>query len=177
MKWLTYGVAGLVGLLSLFLVTMFAMGRRADAGRIRTSTEINRPPEEVWKWLEEPEKFKQWVSWVSEVRDEGPNGVGGRRSTFMKDPNMGGQAVRVDSVVREHALHRKLAIDLSSPLGFTGHMVYTLEDLGGGRTRLLTDSSFVYQHWFANLMEPVVTPQARQKMEGDLATMKTLAEK
>lgn len=177
MKWLKYGVAGLLGLIALFLVTMFVLGKRSGAGRIQTATEINRPPEEVWKWLEEPEHFKQWVSYVSEVRDEGPKGVGGKRATFMKDPNMGGEAVRVDSIVREEVRHSKIAIDLSSPMGFTGHMVYTLEGLGGGRTRLLTDSTFQYEHWFAALMEPLVTPQARKKMEDDLATLKRLAEK
>ena len=64
---------------------------------------------------------------------------------------------------------------MDSPLGFTGTVDYTLEDLSG-RTRLTMVGRFRYTHWFYNLLEPLVTPQAQAKEDADLATLKRLAE-
>jgi hypothetical protein len=35
---------------------------------------------------------------------------------------------------------------------------------------------FQFSQWFANLMEPVITPQAEKKMAADLARLKALVE-
>jgi uncharacterized protein YndB with AHSA1/START domain len=177
MRWLKYGVAGIFAIVVLGVIVLLLMGRRSDAGRLQSSIVINRPPAVLWAWLEEPNKFAQWVSWTIEVKDVGPNGLGGRRTTLMKDPNMGGRVVEVNSVLMEYERPRRMTVDMSSPIGFHGRMTYDLEDLGEGRTRLVMDGRFVYHHWFANLIEPLVTPQAKAKSDSDLRTLKQLAEK
>ncbi|MFN0105926.1 MAG: SRPBCC family protein [Bryobacteraceae bacterium] len=175
MKWLKYGAIGFVGIIVVAVVVLWILGQRSDAGVMRASVEINRPPAVVWAWLEEKEKFKQWVSWTVDVRDEGPNGVGGKRRTTMKDPNMNGELVVVDSVTREYVPHKYVKVDLSAPMGFDGTVEYQLEDLGG-RTHLSVVGKFKYHHWLAGLLEPLVSPQARAKEEADLATLKRLVE-
>lgn len=78
---------------------------------------------------------------------------------------------------REYAPPSHLVLEISSPKGeFTGESVYQLVDLGNGRTRLDMDSRFHFQNWFANLMEPVITPAARKKMRGDSARLKSILE-
>jgi len=175
MKWLKFGALGLLGIVALAIVTLLILGRRDSAGVMTATIDIARPPAEVWSWLEDKDRFKQWVSWTVDVKDEGPSGIGGKRRTFMKDPNMGGEIVVIDSVIREYTPHKSLDIHLSSPMGFDGDMRYKLDDLGGS-TRLAIAGKFKYDHWLANLMEPLVTPQASDKLLTDLATLKRLAE-
>ena len=175
MKWLKYGAIGFLGIVACAVLVLLIMSHREDAGVMASTIEIDRPPEHVWAWLEEKDKVKQWVSWTVDVQVEGPNGVGGKRQTSMKDPNMNGEIVVVDSVIREYQRPKFLKANLSAPIGFDGTVNYNLEDLGG-RTRLTVASKFKYHHWFANLMEPLITPQARAKGAADLATLKRLAE-
>lgn len=177
MKWIKYGLCGILGAIALAAVVLLALGQRADAGRSKMTIEIDRPPAVVWAWLEEADKFKQWVSWVTEVRDSGPSGRGGKRTVIMKDPNMNGAPVEMNSVLTEYTPHKRMAVNLESPIGFRGVMTYDLTDLGNGRTRLTADGVFQYDHWFAKLMEPLVTPQATAKGEADFAMLKKLAEK
>ena len=175
MKWLKYGAYAFLGIIALSVLTLYAMGFRASAGKSSTTIEFNRPPAQVWPWLEEKDKFKQWVSWVVDVQDEGPNGIGGKRRTTMKDPNMGDQLIYVDSVITEFTLHKHIKVHLTSPAGFEGDIVYDLEDLGG-RTRLTMSGAFKYDSWLATLMEPIITPQAKAKEDADFAKLKSLVE-
>jgi uncharacterized protein YndB with AHSA1/START domain len=175
MKWLKYGALTFLAVIVLAVVTLLILGQRAGAGINRASIEINKPPAQVWTWLEEKDKFKQWVSWTVDVKDSGPNGVGGKRRVTMKDPNMGGELVYLDSVTRVYEHPKRLEVGVTSPIGFDGTVQYDLEDLGG-RTRLSVVGKFKYHHWFANLLEPLVTPQADEKERADLATLKRLAE-
>ncbi len=172
MKWLKWGAAIFAGLIATGVLALRVLGQRDGARRTGASVEIARPPAEVWSWLEDAATFWQWVVWVTEVRDSGAT-----RSVFMKDPNMNDEIVRVDSVVKERIPHQRLVVELTSPIGFSGVMTYSLEDLGGGRTRLTTSAHWVYGHWFASLMEPVVTPQANAKGREDLERLKRLAER
>lgn len=176
MKWLKYGAYTFIGVIAIAVLTLHGMSYRVGAGKTDVTIEINRLPAEVWPWLEEKDKFKQWVSWTVDVQDEGPNGVGGKRRVTMRDPNMNNQLIYVDSVTTEFVLHKHIKVAMSSPVGFDGTVVYDLEDIGG-RTRLSTSGAFQYSHWFATLMEPIITPQAKAKEEADLATLKRLIEK
>ena len=175
MKWLKYGALGFLSIIVLAVVTLLILGRREGAGKTVASIEINRPPAVVWTWLEEKDKFKQWVSWTVDVLDEGPNGVGGKRRTTMRDPNMNNQLVYIDSVTTEFNHPSHIRVHITSPIGFEGDATYDLQDLGG-RTRLTATGAFKYSEWFAILLEPVITPQALAKEEADLATLKRLAE-
>jgi hypothetical protein len=60
---------------------------------------------------------------------------------------------------------------------FDGEESYKLVDLGNGRTRMEILGRFHYAQWFANLMEPAITPQAEKKMVADVARLKSLVEK
>jgi uncharacterized protein YndB with AHSA1/START domain len=136
------------------------MGRREGAGKTVSVIEINRPPAQVWTWLDKKDKFNQWVSWVTDVKDGGPDGVGGKRRTTMRDRNMNNQSVYVDAVTTEFNRPAHIKVYITSPMGFEGDASYDLEDLNG-RTRLTAIGVFKYSEWFATLLEPVITPQAK----------------
>lgn len=176
MKILLYGLAGFGALVVLALVALFLMGFRRSAGSMVSAIEINAPPDEVWLWVNEPARLKQWVSWLEEVREDNAlSGVGAKRTWVMNDPNMK-QNVEIQAEVTQFDPPRQLGVHLASKIGFTGDATYTLTDLGDGKTRLEAQGKFRYNHWFARLMEPVVTPQARKKQRADLETLKRKAE-
>jgi uncharacterized protein YndB with AHSA1/START domain len=178
MKWLLRIAVGFVALLLVVAAALFILGRRADAGRIHVISEINATPEQVWPWITEGAREKQWVSWLVEVRqDKTKTGVGAREVWVMQDANNGGQREEMEAICTEYAPGSHLSADISSPGMFDGRQSMRVENLGNGRTRLEVDGRFHYSQWFAALMEPLITPAAEKKLVGDVAQLKSLIEK
>lgn len=178
MKWVAIILGGLMGLVLVAGLVLWGLGFREGAGRIAGATEIDRSPAEVWPWIVEGEKVKQWVSWLTEVHDLTPDvkGVGARVQWIMIDPNMNNERVQIDAEYTEYQPERLSAVSLNSPGMFTGTGRYTLTDLGAGRTRVDYVSEYRMSNWLYKLMEPMVTPQARRKAEDDLAALKAVVE-
>ena len=178
MKWIVRIAGGLVLVLAAGAVLLLIMGHRANAGRAHASTEISASPAQIWPYLNEGDKLKQWVSWLVEVRVPDPtvHGVGASSVWVMKDENNGGALMQIVAKNREYAPPSHLVIQISVEGEFTGENVYELVDLGNGRTRLEMDSRYRISNWFANLLEPVVTPAARKKMVADEARLKSIVE-
>ena len=179
MKWLKRIGIALAALIVLQIGTLLVLGHRANAGRIHASMEIAGSPEQVWPWVDEGARLKQWVSWLVEVREPEPvrHAVGATRIWVMKDENNGGKLVTMEGRFKEYAPPSLLTVTLGSPeYGFDGDQSYRLTDLGNGRTRLDVDGKYRFDQWLAKLMEPLITPSAEKKMAGDLARLKSLVE-
>jgi uncharacterized protein YndB with AHSA1/START domain len=177
MKWVLRIVGGFFVVILLAVAVLFIMGHRTNAGRIHASAELNGLPDQVWPWLNEGEKLKQWVSWLVEVRGwESGAGVGAKRVWVMRDENNGGALMEIEGKCSEYAPPARLTVQLSSGGVFDGQQAYRLTDIGNGRTRLEVDSSYHFSPWLARLMEPVITPAAEKKMVGDVARLKSLME-
>lgn len=176
MKWVWIILGALVGLIALAVLVLFALGFRKEAGHMAGSIEIDRPPEAVWPWLTEPDKMKQWITWLEEIRDESPEvrGPGKKVVWVMNDPNMK-QKVEIHGEILAEEPLRKISVRLGSDMGFSGVSSWILEDLGG-RTRFTTDGTFEYTQWMAKLFEPLITPQAKKKMQSDQARLKQMVE-
>lgn len=176
MKWVLVVLGGLVGICVLAVLVLFAMGFRKGARENRASVEIARPREAVWAWITEPERQKQWVSWLVEVQDASPGvtGAGRKEVWVMDDPNMKQKI----SIAGEYAAWEppsRLTMNIRMEGYFDGTQVFTLTETGG-RTRLEQFSSCRYLHPFYALLEPLVTPAAQKKMVADLGQLKARAE-
>ena len=179
MKWLKRIGIALAALIVLPVGALLVLGHRANASRIHASVEIAGSPEQVWPWVDEGARLKQWVSWLVEVREPEPvrHAVGVTRTWVMKDENNGGKLVTMEGRFKEYAPPSLLTITLgSSEYRFDGDQSYRLTDLGNGRTRLDVDGKYRFDQWLAKLMEPLITPSAEKKMAGDLARLKSLVE-
>jgi uncharacterized protein YndB with AHSA1/START domain len=175
MKVLLWIFAGIVGLVVLAVLVLLALGLRGGANEIRNSITISRPPAEVFAWLTEPDKLKQWISWLVEVRIEGQPGVPGSRAVMvMDDPSMK-KRVEMSSTLVKSDPPRLVELKLEMPGMFTGDISYALEPKDGG-TLVNTVFRFHYDVFFARLLEPLITPQAKKKQVMDFATLKTKAE-
>ncbi len=69
LKWWKWIGVVLAALIVIPLGVLLILGHRANAGRTHVSVEIAGSPEQVWVWLDEGARLKQWVSWLVEVRE------------------------------------------------------------------------------------------------------------
>jgi uncharacterized protein YndB with AHSA1/START domain len=180
MKWVKRIAIVFAVLLIVPAVALLIMGHRKNAGVAQVAAEINAPPDQVWTWIDDGDKLKQWVSWMVDVKYQDPqktNGVGASRVLVLKDANNGGALMQIVSRYSEYAPPNRMTVEVGDTEGlFTGAETYRLTDLGNGRTRLEVRGHFHYSQWFANFMEPLITPQAEKKMAMDMAHLKALAE-
>ncbi len=178
MKILLYALAGIVALVVAGVIVLFLLGLREESKHVRASVVVSRSPDEVWTWLEEPEKLKSWVSWLIEVRPltEGPRAVGSRALWVMEDANNGGRKMEITSEVTGYEPGRRLAVKLSVPQAFSGQAAYTFTPMPDGRTRVEVDSTYSFDLWFAQLMRPLVVRAASRKMNDDLARLRAKVE-
>lgn len=174
MKWILWSVGVVVGLVVLALAVLAAMSLRPGAGRVAGQVEIDRPPAEVWPWIVEGERLREWVGWLTEVHDLTPGiqGLGARYRWVMIDPTMNNQRVEIEGEVIGWEPGRLSHTTLDSPGMFEGEGWYELIPSGDGRTRVEYVSQFRMRPWFWRLLEPVVTPQASKKALDDLARLK-----
>lgn len=172
MKWILRIAGGFAALILLAVIGLFLAGLRPGAGTFQTSTEIAATPEQIWPWINDGPKLKQWISWLVDVQQVGPN----KTVWVMRDENNRGTLMRVEGTVVESVPPLRKSVTTRTPGAFHGGQQYTLTSLGQGRTRFDLDGNYVFDSWFVRLMEPLITPAARKKMTGDLARLKSNVE-
>ncbi len=178
MKWILRIAGGFTALLLIAVALLFALGHRADAGRVHVSTEINASAEQLWPWLNDTDKLKQWITWLVDIRqDQSPTGVGTKQVWVMRDANNGGQLMEMEGTFTEYQPPSRESVHIYSAGMFDGQQSYSVQDLGAGRARLDIDGRYQYSQWFAALMEPLITPAADKKLRDDMARLKALVEK
>jgi uncharacterized protein YndB with AHSA1/START domain len=180
MKWVKRIAIVLAVLLTVPAVTLLVLGHRKNAGLAQASVEINATPDQLWTWLDDGDKLKQWVSWMVDVKyldPQKPHELGAKRIWMMKDENNGGMLMQIAGTFSEYTPPSRLTVQIADSEGmFNGEESYRLVDLGNGRTRMEVYSRAHYTEWFANLLEPVITPAAEKKLVMDVAHLKRLVE-
>lgn len=171
MRWVWRVLIGLFAILVLGLGTLWGLSFRHDAGVLRASVEIAKPPAAVWPWITEGEKLKQWVGWLVEVREVGPH----HDVWVMEDRNNGNQRVEIEGISTLEDPPHRLEAHTKAAGAFESDEAFLLTDLGG-RTRLEMVSRDTYTQWFARLMEPLISHEASVKMVDDLARLKSKIE-
>jgi hypothetical protein len=177
MTWLKRIAIALAALAAVAILALLLARLRPSAGTVDVAIDIARPAVQIWPWLNEPGKIKQWVSWTKEVRnlDPGRNGVGARDLWVTEDRNNGNALMETEAISTAYEPHRRMAANLQSTGVFAGEVTYELRE-SGGQTTLRMIGRYQYLQWFANLLEPLITPAARDKTVADLATLKRLVE-
>lgn len=170
MKWVTRSVLVLVAVIVATVAGLWFASNRSDAGRMRGSIEIARPVDMVWPWMTDPVRLTQWVSWLESVEPDSTSpaeGIGHRETWVMNDPRLK-EKLRVPGTITLWEPPRQMGVHVELPGMFAGDVLYTLTDLGNGRTRVEQDGRFRYESQVAKLMEPMVTPDAMRKLVADL---------
>jgi carbon monoxide dehydrogenase subunit G len=171
-------VAALLILVVLPVLVLCAMHFRPGAGQLVTSVEIARPRAQVWRWLSEEDKLKQWVGWLAAIESDStsPAGVGHREVWVMDDPHMDKKngPMRLPTTMTGWDPPNSMAGHVGVAGVFDGEFTYKVDDLGD-RTRVTSVSDWRY-HGISWLLEPLVTPEANKKMTTDFGTLKAKVE-
>jgi carbon monoxide dehydrogenase subunit G len=137
------------------------------------TTVINRPVEEVWAYMDDPQNLPTYNQAVREFRltSEGPVGIG---STSVITASFLGRRFETGWEMTDYKTNELAATRaISGPIDMT--VVTRLDPAGDGATR-------VTQHWsgdtggFFKLAEPIVTRITRKQMQASLDTLKELLE-
>jgi uncharacterized protein YndB with AHSA1/START domain len=163
----------LVGTLGLLLA-----GRREGAGLNQATVEIARPAAQVWRHMEDPALSRKWMSGIIEMTPltEGGLRVGAReRLVIAVDADermvMESEFTRIE---KPHRLELTIQSGADADVTFIEHVIYTLDEQDG-RTKVAFTGRTEYSG-LAALFEPIITPTAQAKLEGDLQALKASVE-
>ncbi len=140
--------------------------------KMEQSIIINRPVEEVWKFLSNIENATKWDRGVLEARQtsEGPIGVGSMLQT--RRQMLGWQRIG-NLTVSEYVPNR--IITLQASLGtMTAKIRYAFESVEG-RTRLTGTSEIELNGWW-RLIIPILIPMLERDGREDMANVKRIME-
>ncbi len=141
--------------------------------RSEESVEIDRPPEEVFAYVANPENLPEWSSLVLEVRKdaEGQLKEGERFGVVAK---FLGRRFETPFEVSAHEPPRQHS-DRSTGGPFEQEYIYTLEPTGGGGTRL-THVAEAEPGGFFKLVGPLLERAGSRQFKADLQSLKDLLE-
>jgi carbon monoxide dehydrogenase subunit G len=144
--------------------------------RIAKTVEIACAPEQLWPFLDEPEKQKLWMKGLLESEHNGPRGVG---STFRMKIQEGRKAAEYQGEVTAYDPPRHLAVRFGGGAlkGMCMGVDYRLTPVDG-RTRLdyVAGADASCLPWGLRLLMPLVQLFGRLQLRGFLRTLKRLAE-
>jgi uncharacterized protein YndB with AHSA1/START domain len=141
--------------------------------RIEEIVEIDRPPEEVFSYVTNPENLPEWSNLVLEVRreTEGDLRKGDRFTTAAK---FLGRRFETPFEVSDHEPHRRHS-DTSKGGPFEQVYTYSLEEIGQGGTRL-TYVAEGEPGGFFRLAQPLLERAGRRQFRADLQSLKDMLE-
>jgi uncharacterized protein YndB with AHSA1/START domain len=139
---------------------------------LELSTVINRPVEEVFAFLSNPENGPKWSAGSSDVTitSAGPMGVG---TTYRSVRTLLGRRIESEGVFTAYEPNRSYATkSTSGPFPMEGRV--TFERIAGG-TRV-TGTLVGEPGGFFKLAEPLLMSMGKRQFDADLANLKDLME-
>ncbi len=140
--------------------------------RIEESVEINRPLDEVYEYVANPENLPEWAGTAIEIRKETPGPLQ-EGSTFTAVAKFLGRRIETPFEVTAHEFPR-LHSHKSTGGPFPAEWTLTFEEVAGG-TRY-TQVSEGEPGGFFGLVGPLLERVARRQLRTDLENLKDLLE-
>ena len=139
--------------------------------RTERSTDIAKPPEEVFPYLFEPDLVPQWTTGLNgyERLDDGPLGTGSR---FREQLEVSGQ--KIDAELEITAYDPPTGAETRTEIrGIDVISTYALQPSGGG-TRLIQTVEAKGGGLKGRVLIPVIQPHLERKLAADLAALEAL---
>ena len=131
---------------------------------------INRPPDEVFEFLANPENDPQWRSGVIDLKRVSGNGIGARYAQGVKGP--GGRRIPADIEITELTPSETIAFQtVTGPVRPRGRYELTAVD-GGTRVRFELEANIT---GFKRLIAPMVQKTMNNEV-GQLDQLKRVIE-
>jgi len=139
--------------------------------RNRYVTEFDHPVEEVFAYVDDDTKLRQWVGGLQETKRTSP-GEPGVGSTFHQKLQMGKRFFEMDGVVLEYERNRWIKVKLETD-DCVMELSYKFEDING-RTRLTYNLESTYRKFLYRLLAPLTKLMGQKKLEEDFDRLKQL---
>jgi uncharacterized protein YndB with AHSA1/START domain len=141
--------------------------------RNESQVEIARPAADVFPYLVEAERRREWVHGLVESTplDDGGPRVGSRFRDVVVDH---GQRMTVDAEVEHYEPNTALTARLRAR-GFVSRLSYRLQELDG-RTRVACTLETEFTMRVARLAGPLVTRQAQKALDASFRNLKRVLE-
>ncbi|MFH1023782.1 MAG: SRPBCC family protein [Planctomycetota bacterium] len=141
--------------------------------RIVNTVEINATPAEVFYWLEEPDRAKQWATSVtrSEFIEKTPNKVG---TTFREYVEEDGRGIEMHGVVTEFETNRLFAVHLESELHSADVRFALAEE--GTMTKLTQNVELHFKSVLSDAVCDSIKKTVMAQAQGEFARLKGLCE-
>ena len=141
--------------------------------RCESTVTIAKPPAEVFPWLVDADKVPQWMSGlqVYEPLEPGPLHRGSR---IRQELTVSGQHLRWELEVAELDPPRRAVLRFEGS-GFKAANEYAVADAPGGSavTWVISGDTTSFK---ARLIAPMVQAKLQEKLDGDLARLRSLLE-
>ena len=136
--------------------------------------EINATPEQIFYWLEEPERAKEWVTSVtrSEYIKKTPNKVG---TTFREYVEEDGQGIEMQGVVTEFDPNKRYAVHLESE-SHSADVRFVLTK-NAGSTQLTQDVELRFKNELSDDVLDSIKKSIMSQTQSEFARLKKLCEK
>jgi carbon monoxide dehydrogenase subunit G len=139
--------------------------------RCEHSVTVDKPPAEVFPWLLDADKVPRWMTGldVYEPLDPPPLRIGSR---IRQELSVSGHQLRFELRVAEFAAPRRAVLRFEGS-GFKAANEYSIAELGGGSrvTWVIAGDATSFK---AKLIAPMVQAKLQEKLETDLARLRTL---
>jgi len=139
--------------------------------RCESAVDVAAPPAEVFPWLLDADRVPRWMTGleVYEPLDPGPLRVGSR---IRQELSVSGQQLRFELRVAELDPPRRAVLRFEGS-GFRAANEYTVRDAGSGAnvTWVISGDATSFK---AKLLVPMVQAKLQEKLETDLARLRTL---
>lgn len=143
--------------------------------KLRHSMELDCTPAALWPWIDDPERCKQWLKGMEDVRpvSTGPRREGWKAKVFIRE---GGRLSEYDETILAYEPNRRFRIKMEGGCLRGGSIVvdYALVDLGG-RTRLDYECDAQMSGFF-RIFAPLFAIFGRMQLEAFFRKLKELAE-
>lgn len=166
----------LATVLAVTAVLWFA-ARRADRGAIQEQVNIARPPGAVFRWISSEDLGRRWISGLIELKRA--EGASGKIPDFRLVELINGQrtamSVKIIRVIPNQELDLQITSLEKSDGGFSSQADFKLIS-DGDYTRLNFHSQTQFFSLRDQILEPIWTTAARNKMADDLVRLKNAME-
>jgi carbon monoxide dehydrogenase subunit G len=141
--------------------------------RCESAVTIGKPPADVFPWLLEVDKVPKWMSGlqVYEPLEPGPLHVGSR---IRQELTVSGQHLRFELLVAELDAPQRAVLRFEGS-GFKAANEYGVSEAPGG-ARLSWVIAGDTTSFKARLIGPMVQAKLQEKLDGDLARLRSLLE-
>lgn len=134
--------------------------------------EFDRPVEEVFAYVDDDDKVKQWVGGLIETKRTTP-GQPGVGSKFHQKVQVGKRIFEIDGELMAYEPNRRVEVNLDAAGMCDMEVTYTFEEING-RTRLTYTCDSYYRKLIYRLLSPITRRMARRKLEEDFARLRKL---